>query len=146
VADGTARGRGLLLDGARMTVAGAGTIALATGAIDLILTPKPKAAGLVNLATSVRLVGTLARPHVSTDAASLAKALPRELIASALDPPALLRRFASAGMKKGNPCAAALAEEPPASKPRRAPGVVERGRGVLRDLGRRLDNVLPGGN
>jgi hypothetical protein len=50
-------------------------------------------------------------------------------------------------MKKGNPCAAALAEEPPASKPRRrAPGVVERGRGALRDLGRRLDDVLPGGN
>ena len=57
----------ILIDTQRVTVAGAGTLNLASENMDLILTPRPKDPSLVSLAHTVRFTGPLSDPDVSRD-------------------------------------------------------------------------------
>jgi len=57
----------VLIDTQRVTIAGAGTLNLASENMDLILTPRPKDPSLVSLAHTVRFTGPLSDPDVSRD-------------------------------------------------------------------------------
>ena len=63
----------ILIDTQRVTIAGAGTLNLASENLDLILTPKPKDPSLVSLAHTVRFSGPLSDPDVSRDKLRIAE-------------------------------------------------------------------------
>jgi hypothetical protein len=63
----------ILIDTQRVTIAGAGTLNLASEYMDLILTPKPKDPTLVSLAHTVRFAGPLSDPDVSRDKLRIAE-------------------------------------------------------------------------
>ena len=104
---GLASSDSLLLDTDYITVRGAGTINLASEQLDLVLTPKPKDAALLSLATPVNISGALASPSVSADKADLATKV-GTLAVVGLSPVGFLAAFGSAGTGEANPCATAV--------------------------------------
>lgn len=67
VRDGVAASRVLVLDTAQATVRGSGSIDLRRQVYDLLLSPTPRNISLVNLATPLRVRGTLDAPQVYPD-------------------------------------------------------------------------------
>ena len=106
VTDGTARAAPVLLDTTRITVVGTGTLELGSEQLDVVLTPAPKKASFISLATPVRLTGTLTEPKVSITKKGKATTFGKILLPFVN--PTYLLYSGSRGSGK-NPCEAAIA-------------------------------------
>ncbi len=113
VANGVATSRALILDTARITVRGEGTVNLANERLDLTITPRPKEASLLSLAVPVRIGGTLGSPSFLPDPASVARGVAGALAGAAINPLGLLVPFVSGGTNEANPCLAVASANPP---------------------------------
>lgn len=121
-ARGIALCRGLLLDTERTTIAGEGTIDLATEKIDIAMDPSPKGGigfkGLGGLSLSLgelgnpfKLGGTLAAPRVALDSAGTILTLGKILGGFTLAGPfGLAAAFADFSSGEQNPCLKAIEE------------------------------------
>jgi len=110
ISDGIARSELLLLDSRDVTVAGELVLNLANEEINGLFKPQPKQASLVNLATPLRLRGTLSDPTVvpaETGLITLGK-----IAIGIAQPYTIILLFGDLGAKEKNPCAALLAKPP----------------------------------
>jgi AsmA family protein len=107
---GTATSDAMLLDTAKVTVQGTGTIDLGSERIALVLTPQPKERSLISLATPIDVGGTLAAPSLSPDRLALAKGAAGAVIGNVIIPFGFLVPLISGGTGDENPCLAALAQ------------------------------------
>lgn len=111
ISEGMAKSTVFLVDSARVTVGGAGTVDLRDEKVDFLLQPKPKDFSLVSLATPIRISGPLADPAILPDVAGAAKTavLGAGAVAlTAINPLALVLPLISSGETE-DPCPAALA-------------------------------------
>lgn len=108
IAKGVARSRVLLLDTSRMTLVGTGSADLGKEQLDMTLTPSPKDASLVSLATPILVRGSFANPSFRPDPAALATGLAGAIAGTAVNPLGLLVPFLSSGSTE-SPCAQAIA-------------------------------------
>ncbi|MFH1137974.1 MAG: AsmA-like C-terminal region-containing protein [Pseudomonadota bacterium] len=140
---GLGKSKVMLLDASRMILAGVGTVNLADEKIDLVLYPRPKDATLINLATPVRVTGTLGRPEVFPTAAGLATTTGRLILVLQLAVVELAGEAADklTGAKdRPTPCEAALAGKMPSLD--LASQVAPRSTGAVEGLLRRLRKLF----
>ncbi len=107
---GLATSEALLLDTAKVTVQGAGTVDLGSERLALVLTPRPKEHSLISLATPIDVGGTLAAPTIAPNQMALAKDAAGAVIGSVIMPFGVLVPLISGGTGDENPCVAALAK------------------------------------
>ncbi len=115
IKDGLATGEVILFDSRFATVGGEGTINLGTEEIDLLITPKSKAAVSLNISAPVRITGTLLNPTFRADAAGVA----RRLIGIAgifVFPPAAVAGLVSLGASR-NACVDLARADTQAARP-----------------------------
>ena len=159
IADGMAKSTVFLVDSARVTVGGAGTVDLRDEKIDFLLQPKPKDFAFLSLATPIRISGPLADPSVLPDAAGAAKSIvlgAGAVALTAVNPLALVLPLMSSG-ETDDPCPAALAlaegkspEEAAAigaaanKNSSKTGGAVETGKDVLKLPGKAVDGLFGG--
>ena len=99
----------LMIDSDRVTVGGEGTIDLARETLDMRLTPSPKDASLVSLATPILITGKIADPDIAPDPVAVAKGVGSLVGGAALAGPlALMLPFVSSGSTEPA-CAEAVA-------------------------------------
>ena len=99
----------LMIDSDRVTVGGEGRIDLARETLDMRLTPNPKDASLVSLATPVLITGPIADPTIAPDPVAVAKGVGSLVGGAALAGPlALMLPFVSSGSTEPA-CAEAIA-------------------------------------
>lgn len=106
----------LLIDASDYSIAGAGTLSLATEDLDVVVTPRPKSLAILSLAVPVRLTGLLAAPRVSTSSTSIAASKAWKVldiadpIGLALQVPRVILgdQATAAGSLLENPCTVAL--------------------------------------
>jgi AsmA family protein len=142
---GTATSDAMLLDTAKVTVQGAGTIDLASERIQIVLKPQPKERSLISLATPIDVGGTLAAPTLSPDRLALAKGAAGAVIGNVIIPFGFLVPLISGGTGDENPCVAALSQAKSAAKP----GAAARPRegeggigGALEGVGKGIRNLF----
>ncbi|WP_420562164.1 AsmA family protein [Thalassobaculum sp.] len=88
----------LMVDSDRVTVGGEGSIDLARETLDMRLTPNPKDASLVSLATPILITGPIADPTIAPDPVAVAKGVGSLVGGAALAGPlALMLPFVSSG-------------------------------------------------
>lgn len=88
----------LMVDSDRVTVGGEGSIDLARETLDMRLTPNPKDASLVSLATPILITGPIADPTLAPDPVAVAKGVGSLVGGAALAGPlALMLPFVSSG-------------------------------------------------
>lgn len=88
----------LMVDSDRVTVGGEGSIDLARETVDMRLTPNPKDASLVSLATPILITGPIADPTLAPDPVAVAKGVGSLVGGAALAGPlALMLPFVSSG-------------------------------------------------
>ena len=109
VKDGIARTDSILIDTDRITIAGSGTLNLDSEALDLTLSPRPKRATLVSLASAAHVTGTLASPQVERTDLPPERVVIGGVLAGLINPAFLILTFSHIGGEK-NPCAAAVEE------------------------------------
>jgi uncharacterized protein involved in outer membrane biogenesis len=145
---GLATSEALLLDTAKVTVQGAGTVDLGSERLALVLTPQPKERSLISLATPIDVAGTLATPTIAPDQAALAKGAAGAVIGSVIIPFGFLVPLLSGGTGDENPCVAALATAKApsgttrpgaASQPRTGEGGIG---GALQGVGEGIRNLF----
>jgi uncharacterized protein involved in outer membrane biogenesis len=145
---GLATSEALLLDTAKVTVQGAGTIDLGSERLALVLTPRPKEHSLISLATPIVVGGTLAAPTIAPDQMALAKDAAGAVIGSVIMPFGILAPLISGGTGDENPCLAALAKAKApsgttrpgaASQPRTGEGGIG---GALHGVGEGIRNLF----
>lgn len=102
IAKGLATSKALVLDTEYATIAGTGTIDLATEALDLEVDPKPKSA-TINTAVPVEIAGTLANPSYSLNKFAAARKV-GGLVGGFAFPPALILGLGEIGTGGDNPC------------------------------------------
>lgn len=107
---GLATSDALLLDTAKVTVQGVGTIDLRSERIALVLKPEPKERSLISLATPIDVGGTLAAPTLTPDRMALAEGAAGAVIGNVVVPFGFLLPLISGGTGNENPCVAALAQ------------------------------------
>ena len=110
ITDGLAKSEALLFDTSRMTVAGQGSVNLATEGLDITLSPKPKEASLMNLAVPLDVSGTLAQPLVSPNKGAIVKGLAGTLGGLTLGPLGGVLPFIDLGASEKNACVVALTQ------------------------------------
>lgn len=99
----------LMIDSDRVTVGGEGRIDLARETLDMRLTPNPKDASLVSLATPVLITGPISDPTIAPDPVAVAKGVGSLVGGAALAGPlALMLPFVSSGSTEPA-CAEAIA-------------------------------------
>ena len=99
----------MMVDSDRVTVGGEGTIDLARETLDMRLTPSPKDASLVSLATPILITGKIADPDIAPDPVAVAKGVGSLVGGAALAGPlALMLPFVSSGSTEPA-CAEAVA-------------------------------------
>lgn len=99
----------LMIDSDRVTVGGEGRIDLARETLDMRLTPNPKDASLVSLATPVLVTGPISDPAIAPDPVAVAKGVGSLVGGAALAGPlALMLPFVSSGSTEPA-CAEAIA-------------------------------------
>lgn len=99
----------LMIDSDRVTVGGEGRIDLARETLDMRLTPNPKDASLVSLATPIMITGPIADPAIAPDPVAVAKGVGSLVGGAALAGPlALMLPFVSSGSTEPA-CAEAIA-------------------------------------
>jgi uncharacterized protein involved in outer membrane biogenesis len=125
VTGGVAKTDKLLVDTARVTIAGSGALNLGTERVDLLLSPNPRQARLVSFANPVRVTGTLTAPVVEvTKLPRLEFAATTGLLASLVNPAFLLLAFGDIGGGADNPCIAAIDRREAVAGAGRLPGEV----------------------
>ncbi len=107
----------LMADSDRVTIAGEGTIDLARATLDMKLTPRPKDASLVSLATPILVTGDLGAPTVAPDPLAVAKGVGTAVVGTMINPLALILPFVSSGADD-DPCPNAIAVARAGSRPR----------------------------
>ncbi|MSO89738.1 MAG: AsmA family protein [Rhodospirillaceae bacterium] len=145
VANGVATSRALILDTARITVRGEGTVNLANERLDLTVTPRPKEASLLSLAVPVRIGGTLGSPSFLPDAASVARGVAGALAGATINPLGLLVPFVSGGTNEANPCltvASANPAQPGQAQPAQQQPQPQPAPGLLEGLGQGLQRLF----
>lgn len=159
ITDGMAKSTVFLVDSARVTVGGAGTLNLRNEKVDFLLHPKPKDFAFLSLATPIRISGPLSDPSFRPDAAGAAKSAvigAGAVALTAINPLALVLPLMSSGETE-DPCPAALAlaegkspEEAAAigkaanKSSGKGNGAVETGKGVLKLPGKAVDGLFGG--
>ncbi|MEO9903743.1 AsmA family protein [Nisaea sp.] len=159
IADGMANSTVFLVDSARVTVGGAGTVDLRDEQVDFLLHPKPKDFSFVSLATPIRISGPLSDPSILPDAAGAAKTAvigAGAVALTAINPLALVLPLVSAGETE-DPCPAALALAEGKSPEEAAEigqaanknssktdGAIETGKDVLKLPGKAVDGLFGG--
>lgn len=73
IEEGQMKTETILIDSKRLTIAGVGTLNLASEIMDVIFTPRPKDPSLFSLAHTIRLTGPLSDPDVTRDKFRIAK-------------------------------------------------------------------------
>jgi AsmA family protein len=104
---GLATSKAMLVDSDRVTVAGQGTIKLASQELDLKLTPQPKNPSLISLSVPLLITGPATSPTVLPDPLAVAKGVGAIALAG-VNPLALALPFLSAG-NTDEPCPPAIA-------------------------------------
>jgi AsmA family protein len=144
---GTATSDAMLLDTAKVTVQGTGTIDLGSERIALVLTPQPKERSLISLATPIDVGGTLAAPSLSPDRLALAKGAAGAVIGNVIIPFGFLVPLISGGTGDENPCLAALNQAKASGAAR--PGAAAQPRqgesgigGALQGVGKGIRNLF----
>jgi uncharacterized protein involved in outer membrane biogenesis len=99
---GLATGEVILFDSRFATVGGEGTVNLATEELDLLITPRSKAAVTLNVAVPVRIGGTFLSPTLRPDSVSVARRL-AGVAGIFVFPPAAVAGLVSRGAT-GNAC------------------------------------------
>ncbi len=117
VTNGAAQTSPILLDTTRITVAAIGTLDLGTEQLDMVLTPAPKRASFISLATPVKVTGTLVEPKVSITKKSKFKSFSKILLPFVN--PAFLVYSGDLGTGGENACEAAIAAKEAADKPKK---------------------------
>lgn len=106
---GVAETEVLMIDSDRVTVGGEGKVDLARETLDMRLTPSPKDASLVSLATPVLITGKFDDPQIAPDPLAVAKGVGSLVGGAALAGPlALMLPFVSSGSSEPA-CAEAIA-------------------------------------
>lgn len=140
---GLATSEAMLLDTAKVTVQGAGTVDLAGERLALVLTPQPKERSLISLATPIDVDGPLAAPTVTPDRLALAKGAAGAVIGNVIIPFGFLIPLISGGTGDENPCVAALTQAKAPSGAAR-PGAVAPPRAGESGVGGALEGVGQG--
>jgi AsmA family protein len=145
---GLATSEALLLDTAKVTVQGTGTVDLGSERLALVLTPQPKERSLISLATPIDVSGTLAAPTIAPNRVGLARDAAGAVIGSVIIPFGFLVPLLSGGSGDENPCVAALAKAKApsattrpgaASQPRTGEGGIG---GALHGVGEGIRNLF----
>lgn len=88
----------LMIDSDRVTIAGEGTVDLARETLDMKLTPSPKDASLISLATPIIFTGDIRDPDIAPDPVAVAKGVGSIVAGTAVAGPlALVLPFVSSG-------------------------------------------------
>lgn len=103
LANGVARSRTVIVDTARVTISGRGTVDLVRERMDMRFSPRPKSAALLSLATPVRVAGPFGSITTHPDPAGVVEKM-GGLLLGAVAAPAALLPFIAAG-SDDNPCA-----------------------------------------
>jgi uncharacterized protein involved in outer membrane biogenesis len=145
---GLATSEALLLDTAKVTVLGVGTLDLGSERLALVLTPRPKEHSLISLATPIDVGGTFAAPTIAPNQMALAKDAAGAVIGSVIMPFGILVPLISGGTGDENPCVAALAQAKAPSGTTR-PGAASQPRtgesgigGALKGVGEGIRNLF----
>jgi len=135
---GIATSRGMLMDTDAVSMLGEGTVDLGSERLDIELTPRPKDASLLNLATPIDIGGTFEHPTVQPNKAAVAKQVAVG-VASVLNPLIVVGSLVldNTGGRNKNPCVAAL--EGGKSSAKQNEGGVS---GAVKDLGRAIDRIF----
>jgi hypothetical protein len=104
IKNGVAASQAFVFDTQIGVLSAEGNINLGTEQINFLLDPKPKHPGLINLATKVRVSGTLMDPKVRPDMVSLVTKGAKSLSTLAVGPVGLLAPFVHLGANKNHPC------------------------------------------
>ncbi len=115
IKNGLATSKALLFDTDYATIAGKGTINLATEALDMEVDPQPKSA-TVNTAVPVTIGGTLAEPDIGVNKLAAARKV-GGLVGGIVFPPALILGLAETGTGEENPCVKGAKGKPAAQQP-----------------------------
>jgi uncharacterized protein involved in outer membrane biogenesis len=101
---GLATSQAFVFDTAIQILTADGDINLETEKVNFLLIPKPKEPGLLNIATKLRISGTIQQPKVRPDMASLARKGVRSPGTLALGALKLLAPFVKLGAHQKHPC------------------------------------------
>ena len=146
VREGVATGEVILFDSRFATVGGEGTIDLGTEKLNLLITPKSKAAVTLNVSVPIRIQGTFLRPTFAPDTAAVARRI-LGVAGIVVFPPAAAAGLVSAGGTR-NACvdlaAAGRQSERPIGDTPVPPAAVPSVPAVPDALGRALDNLDQG--
>jgi uncharacterized protein involved in outer membrane biogenesis len=107
VQDGIARTDSILIDTQRITIAGSGTLNLDNEELDLVLSPNPKEATLLSLASPAHVTGSLASPKADRTKLPAERMALGGLLAGLVNPAFLILAFSHVGGEE-NPCSAAV--------------------------------------
>ena len=110
IQDGVATTEGLLLDTARATIVGEGSVNLGTEELEFTVRPNPKEVSLLSLAFPIDIRGTIAAPKFRPNKKALAIDAAKVAVATAINPLGILVPFIKAGMGDKHPCVVALEE------------------------------------
>jgi hypothetical protein len=144
IRSGLATSRDLLIDTNDVTIVGQGTVNLGTERLDLEMTPRPKDASLINLATPIDIGGTFKQPTIRPNNLAMAKDVAKG-VATWINPLfALVPMILDSGDDK-NPCVVALEARKDGQSPKDSAGrKADDGTvgGMLKSLGRSVGNIF----
>ena len=148
IQDGVATTQGLLLDTARATIVGEGSVNLGSEELKFTVRPNPKEVSLLSLAFPIDVRGTIAAPKFRPNKEALAIDAVKVAVATAINPLGILVPFIKAGMGDKHPCVAALEEASSGgvvqeTKPKGFGGKLPNALGgVVKGIGEAVDKVL----
>ncbi len=135
---GVGYSRSMLIDTAKLTIAGAGEIDLRDEALHMILNPRPKELTLVSLTNPVKLEGRLHAPSIKPTKLGTLKTI-AGVAAGIANPAYLLLAFGDVGVSEENPCLLAVRQTEIAAKAKQGEGGLTEE--VEADLTNQLDRV-----
>ncbi len=145
VKNGLATSKALLFDTDVATIAGKGTINLATEAINFDIDPQPKSA-TVNTAVPIEIRGTLGKPAYGVNKLAAARKI-GGLLGGLAFPPALILGLAETGTGEDNPCLKGAkggkAAAQPTAQPSATPDSSPAG-GAMKSIEKGVGDVLKG--
>ncbi|MCB1562438.1 MAG: hypothetical protein KDJ75_02595 [Alphaproteobacteria bacterium] len=104
IKEGLADAQTLFVDGASVTVAGKGTYNIPKDRLDIVLKPKPKSISIGDVATAVKISGSLADPKIAPDTFSIGTKI-GGLLLGTVNPAFWAFTLADLGLNDNHPCA-----------------------------------------